>query len=366
MRATVLQLKNFQSRTHTRAHDVSRDSNLIDGMNLRASAQEHTMMHHIDQITRRKFFSRSAFFFSATVATRSFSRAQDSKRAIGLGFSLYGMKALSIDDALSALAEIGYDCVELPVMNDWPADSARFTPQQAARWRDLLSARRLRLTALMENLPALGDETAHHANLDRLKRAADMARQLSPTGAQRPLIETIMGGKAGEFDVIKDRLVDRLRDWVPVMAAAEVKLAVKAHIGNATQRPEQLLWLLDQVRSPWLVAAYDYSHFELQNLAMKETVDYLIGRSSFVHVKDTEHAPPNNVSAKRNFLLPGEGSTDYPRLLKLISDAGYRGDIVVEVSSQVSNKPGYEPLTAAKKCYQHLGDAFTRAGITRG
>jgi sugar phosphate isomerase/epimerase len=317
-------------------------------------------MNHTDKMRRRKFFSNSAFFFSATVAMRSFCRAQDNHRTIGLGFSLYGMKALSIDAALTALSEIGYDCVELPVMNDWRADSARFTREQAARYRGLLSARRLRLAALMENLPALGDDAAHRANLERLQRAADIARQLAPTGGEPPLIETIMGGKAGEFDVVKDRLVERLRDWAQVVAPAEVKLAVKAHIGNATQRPNQLLWLLDQVSSPWLVAAYDYSHFELQNLEMKETVDKLIPRSAFIHVKDTEHA-----QAKRSFLLPGEGTTDYPRLLKLISAAGYRGDIVVEVSSQVSNKPNYDPLIAARNCDQHLAGAFANAGIQR-
>jgi sugar phosphate isomerase/epimerase len=361
MLALARKLKNFQSRARTPAHDCLRDSNLIDEIILHASAKEQSRMHHTDETTRRKFFSNSAFFFSATVAARSFCRAQDIQRAIGLGFSLYGMKSLTIEDALAALAKIGYDCVELPVMPDWPADSARFTREQGARWRDLLSARRLRLSALMDNLPALGDEPTHRANLDRLKRAADMARQLSTTGGEPPLIETIMGGKAGEFDAIKDRLVARLRDWARVVAAAEVKLAVKAHIGNATQTPAQLRWLLDQVASPWLVAAYDYSHFELQNLDMKETVDHLIPRSAFIHVKDTEHA-----QGKRGFLLPGEGATDYTRLLRLIAGAGYRGDVIVEVSSQVSNKPNYDPLIAARNCYQHVADAFSKAGIRRG
>jgi sugar phosphate isomerase/epimerase len=144
------------------------------------------------------------------------------------------------------------------------------------------------------------------------------------------------------------------------MAAAEVKLGVKAHIGNATQRPDQLSWLLDQVASPWLVAAYDYSHFELQNLDMQETVGRLVPRSLFIHVKDTEHA-----QSKRGFLLPGEGTTDYTKLLKLIAGAGYHGDIIVEVSSQLSNKPDYNPLTAARKCYNHLSAAFQAAGISR-
>jgi inosose dehydratase len=332
------------------------------------------MMRHTTRTTRRIFFSQAAFFCSATVAARHFCRAQDARRAIGLGFSLYGMKTLSVEDALQAVSEMGYDCIELPVMKDWPADSALFDRagakgEKLARWRDMLAARRLRLSALMENLPALGSEEAQRANLDRLKRAGEMARALSqkseagsqnPAG-QTPLIETIMGGKAGEFETVKAKLVERLGQYAQVMREAGVKLAVKAHIGNATQQPLQLLWLLDQVASPWLVGAYDYSHFEAQSLDMRETVTQLVPRSAFIHVKDTEQA-----QGKRNFLLPGEGTTDYVRLLKLISEAGYRGDVVVEVSSQVFNRPGYEPLIAARKCYNHLSRAFAEAGVMRG
>ena len=93
------------------------------------------MMHHAEEITRRNFFSRTAFFFGATLMTRTFCRGQDARRAIGLGFSLYGMKSLDIATALEAVSKIGYDCVELPVMKEWPADSATFSRAEGARWR---------------------------------------------------------------------------------------------------------------------------------------------------------------------------------------------------------------------------------------
>jgi sugar phosphate isomerase/epimerase len=319
------------------------------------------MKRRASTITRRKFFSRTAFFFSATVISREFCRAQDAPRAIGLGFSLYGMKSLSIDAALAAVSEIGYDCIELPVMKEWPADSATFDRQKTARWRAMLAARRVRVSARMEKLPAPGDEATQRANLERLKRAGELARELAPNDASRPIVETIMGGKAGDFEAVKGKLVQRLGEYAKVMQEAGVKLAVKAHIGNATQQPGQLLWLLDQVASPYLVAAYDYSHFEAQALDMKETVAQLVPRSVFIHVKDTAQA-----QGKWSFLLPGEGTTDYVRLLKLIREAGYRGDVVVEVSSQLSNKAGYEPLTAARNCYNHLSRAFAEAGLMRG
>jgi sugar phosphate isomerase/epimerase len=103
-------------------------------------------------------------------------------------------------------------------------------------------------------------------------------------------------------------------------------------VSNATQRPGQLLWLLEQIASPWLQAAYDYSHAQ----------------------------------GKRGFLLPGEGTTDYMSLFKLVAASPYRGDVLVEVSSQVSSQPAYDPLAAASQCYNRLADAVSKAGVKRG
>lgn len=319
---------------------------------------------------RRKFFSFAAGLASWTVLqshTRLLraSSAEQAPRTIGLGFSLYGMKSLELSAAIKALAEIGYDCTELPVMPGWPADSAQLG---AAARRDLkgaLARRGVRLTALMENLPLAGDDAQRAAFLERLRRAAALARDLAPEQPAagqppRPLIETILGGKPGEFDAVKGRLAERLGDWAKVAAEAEVIIAIKCHVSNAVQRPEQLLWLLEKVASPWLLAAYDYSHFELQGLELKATTDALLAKSAFIHVKDTQHA-----QGQRGFLLPGEGSTDYPSLFKLIAASAYKGDVLVEVSSQVSSRPGYEPLAAASRCFNHLADAMVKAGLRR-
>jgi sugar phosphate isomerase/epimerase len=302
---------------------------------------------------------RGASAAAATAPLYRAARAEPSApRTIGLGFSLYGMKSLSITEALKTCAQIGYDCVELPVMVDWPADSAKLNADSRAELRQRIATSGLRLTALMENLPILGDEAKQAANLERLKLAAQLARDLNPMTP--PLVETILGGKPGEFEAVKAEFAQRLERWSEAMAEAKVLLAIKAHVGNATQRPEQLLWLLDQVASPWLVAAYDYSHFQLQDLKMAETMDALLPKSRFIHVKDTEHAV-----GKGGFLLPGDGSTDYGEYFKLLAKSEYRGDVVVEVSGQVFGKPGYDPVAAARKCYNHLAPAMKAAAITR-
>src|SRR5262245_4587183 len=124
------------------------------------------------------------------------------------------MKSLPLDSALKSLAEIGYDCTELPVMPQWPADSATLSTDARRELRKQISDCGLRLTALMENLPSAGDDTQHRANLQRLKLATQLAHDLAADGT--PLIETILGGKPGEFDGVKDLLATRLSDWAKI------------------------------------------------------------------------------------------------------------------------------------------------------
>jgi sugar phosphate isomerase/epimerase len=308
--------------------------------------------------SRRRFLSTTMAGAALMSACRTLG-AEDGKRTIGLGFSLYGMKSLSLAEALKACAELGYDSVELPVMPDWPADSAKLSAEARREHLAQLDDLGLRLTSLMENLPALGDDAQQAANLDRLKRACELARDLKQ-GERVPLVETILGGKVGEFEAVKVRLAGRLKEWAKVAAEAKVTLAVKAHVSNATQRPQQLTWLLEKVASPYLKGVYDYSHFQLQELALAETLTVLLPQAVFIHVKDTEHA-----QGKRGFLLPGEGTIDYAEYFKLLAASSYRGDVVVEVSGQVFGKPGYEPLVAARKCYNHLAPAMRLAEIDR-
>jgi inosose dehydratase len=310
-------------------------------------------------VSRRTFFALAASAAALALARCAHSEAA-AKRTIGLGFSLYGMKSLPIADALKSCAEIGYDCVELPVMADWPADSARLSADArreiAARLDDL----GLRLSALMENLPAIGDEREHAPRLARLKRACQLAQDLGQDGSQ-PIVETILGGKAGEFESVKEQLVTRLGAWAQVAETARITIAIKAHVSNATQQPGQLSWLLEQAASPWLKAVYDYSHFQLQGLELGKTLADLLPTTAFIHVKDTEHA-----LGKRGFLLPGDGSIDHAAYFKLLAESSYGGDVVVEVSGQISSQPGYDPIAAARKCYNHLAPVMERAGIPRG
>ncbi len=276
---------------------------------------------------------------------------------IGFGFSLYGMKSLKVSAALNVCADIGYSGVELACLKDWPCDPATLTKPDRESLRAELVDLSLDLPALMENLVLLVPDEQHRTNLERLKNVSQLGHDLSPDAP--PVVETVLGGKPEEWNAVKDRMVERLADWAKVAASEKTVVAVKAHAFGTLHTPEAAKWLVKQVDSPWIRLVFDYSHFQRQQLDLKESLKTMLPETVFIHIKDNL-----TTAGKTEFALPGDaGDIDYTEYLKQLRDGGYRGAVVVEVSGQVSGKPGYDPIAAAKRCYKNIQPAFVKAGL---
>jgi len=312
--------------------------------------------HGKQQHPRIRIMQRRDFLLSSVATSFGLSlRAAQAAPAITFGFSLYGMRSLPLDDALAACAKIGYNAVELAAMPDWHANPARLNKEARTRLRDRLRELRLALPALMENTPLTGDAKVHRMQMDRLTRAAELGHALSDPA---PVIETILGGRAGEWDTVRRSFAERLADWARLAETARTVIAVKPHRLNAMNTPEQALWLLDQVKSPWIKLAYDYSHFEQRDLSLMETLKAMAPQTRFVHVKDVRVE-----NGRVQFLLPGAGTINYDTLLRELAAVNYRGCVCVEVSGQIHSAQGYNPTATAQRCFDNLAPAFRRAGI---
>jgi sugar phosphate isomerase/epimerase len=138
-------------------------------------------------------------------------------------------------------------------------------------------------------------------------------------------------------------------------------IGMEPHVGAALHRPEQVLWLLEQIDSPGATIHFDISHFNVQGMPMEPVIAQLAPHSAHTHVKDERGVAPDH-----EFLIPGEGEMDYVRYLRAMRRAGYKGHIVVEISLMVQRRPGYDPLEAASRSYRVLARAFDEAGIARG
>ena len=280
------------------------------------------------------------------------------KPPMGFGFSLYGMRKLALAEAIAAVADIGYDCLEIPALADWPGAPENLGTAQRESLKELIEKRSLRLSALMENLQLLAESTVHGKNLERLKAAGQLGRDLSPE--LLPVIETIMGGSPAMWEEVKSRMVDRLGTWAQVAEQSQIVLAIKAHVSGAAHLPEHIRWLLDQVRSPWLKAVFDHSHFQLRQVALEDGWRMLSSDTVFIHIKDSI-----GDLKKFKFALPGEGSIPYADYFAMLARANCKADVVVEVSSQLHNQPEYDAIQAAKKSFAAIAKARATAGIDR-
>ena len=308
----------------------------------------------MNPITRRKFLEIPAVSAGACLLLRPHSADAPAHRAsLTFGFSLYGMRRLSLDDALEACRRTGYDAVELAVMTDWPADPRRLSMDDRRRLRERLREFKLELPALMENLPLDVDEAGHRTQLDRLKAAAELGHDLCPD--RPPLVETIVGGKNGQWEELRGRFAERLRDWAMIAEQVKTVFCIKPHRFGAMNTPVHAVGLVEQVDSPWVKLAYDYSHFQHRDMPVAETLRAMMPHIRFVHVKDTVVE-----NGQARFVLPGDGGVDYVALLEQLKAVGYRGCVCVEVSGMVQNRPDYDPIAAARRSYANLAPAFEK------
>jgi len=299
------------------------------------------------RLPRRRFLAHSALLAAGSLAAAA--PAADPQPRFSLGFSLYGLPKLTLDDSLRLCADAGYDSVELALLPGYPTEPKQFDAAARRGLRQTLDRLGLRVAGFMENMPAAVDDAKHREHLERIKAAAELAHDL---GVAAPL-ESVIGGKPGQWDELKTQMVDRLGDWAVAGERSRVVVCVKPHVGGALNQPADAVWLLRQIDSPWLRLVYDYSHYEHRGFDLAETIRELAPLAPFVHVKDRAAD-----TSRVQFLLPGEGRIDYTQYARLLAATGYRGPVVVEVSAQIHGRPEYDPQTAVRQCHERLAAAF--------
>lgn len=267
--------------------------------------------------------------------------------SIRLGFGTYGMRSLAPLDAIRVTSAIGYQGIELCLLQGWPTSLAEMSLGDRQDLRKALADHHLDVPSLLESLPCLRGEATHQSNLDRLKASAEFGKELAQSTP--PVVQSIVGGKAEDWENSKHQLVTELGDWAEIGREMGVVICFKPHASHLVGLPEQALWILDQIDSPSLRIVYDYSHYFLEGIDLKESLKQLLPVTPYIQVKDSA-----GTRAKHRYLLPGDGETDYKLYFQELHRLNYRGFVNVEVSSMIHRLEGYDPLATARLCYQRL------------
>jgi len=172
---------------------------------------------------------------------------------------------------------------------------------------------------------------------------------------------TLAGGRHAEFEPWCAKIwftADEYARLGEYAAPHGVSLAIEPHVGAALSRPDQAVWLIEQIGRPNVGLNLDYSHFQAIGMSVAEAVPPLAPHALHTHIKGVKGRWPEHA-----FLTPGEDDFDHATYLGTMHDCGYRGYETVEISKMVVARPDYEPFAHAQLAYDTLADAARRAGI---
>ena len=268
---------------------------------------------------------------------------------------------LSVDEQIRVTAEIGFQGIELICIERCTTDVDKLDQSERRRIRGLLNASGLELPALHASVnPIDADPQIAAHNVARLRRSIDLSADLA--GPEGPPAIVLMGyGRPETYETDRDRLVPIFQDLAEYGRGRGVALALELHVGQAIDRPERVLWLLEHVGHPNFRLNLDTSHLDVMGYSIAESVRPLVAYAVHTHVKDQRGQVPSY-----EFLTPGDGDYDYVTYLKEMAAGGYTGFITGEISLMVQRKPGYDPNATAQKTYATLRRAFADAGMEPG
>lgn len=277
-----------------------------------------------------------------------------------LCYSSWGLPKVPVDNIIQHIAALGYDAIEIAVLPNWSTELNKLDSNERKRIAQLLRDHHLPLTAVGSYLSMIEpDEEKFAHNLDYVQRAINLAVDWAQDG-KPPIVITGFGGRRGELDANRARLVERLQALGDYAQARGVTIALEAHIDAAVETPDQTVAILQDVNSPAIRANFDISHFNVLGIPIEESIAKMISYSPHTHVKDERGIHPNY-----EYLIPGEGEFDYVRYLKAMQAAGYQGAISVEISMMVQRRPNYDPFATAAESYRVVAAAFEQAGVKR-
>ncbi len=276
-----------------------------------------------------------------------------------LGYSAWSMPRLPVDEQIRQVAALGYQGIELICIPGASTDVDRLDAAERRRIRRLLDAAGLALPSIAAHANPIEPDPAQLAvNLARIRAGFDLAADLA--GPEGPPCVVLMGyGTPETYERDRNLLAERFRGLAEAAQRRGVTIGLEFHVGQAIDRPERILWLLEQVGHPSFRLNLDTSHLDVMGYGIAESVRPLVPYAVHTHVKDQRGRYP-----EYEFLIPGDGDYDYVTYLKEMAAAGYRGFITVEISLMVQRQPGYDPIAAAARSYQTLTRAAGEAGIT--
>lgn len=269
--------------------------------------------------SRRDFLATSALAATASVVSPRFTfSAEPSPPQLKLAvkYGMIGGKG-SVREKFELIKKIGFQGVEL----DSPMDIDR--PEVVAardltgivihgvvdsiHWKDTLSS---------------PDEAVRAKGIEGLKTAIADCKTY---GGTTVLLVPGVVNKEVTYEQAWERSQAEIRKVLPLVKEAGVKLAIEVVWNNFLTKPEQLVQYIDEFKSDSVGAYFDCSNMLKYGVPAAEWIRQLGKRMLKFDFKGY-HIPSGK------WVNIGDGSEDWPEVLKALNEVGYHGWATAEVA----------------------------------
>ena len=277
-----------------------------------------------------------------------------------LGYSNYGMKDVEILEALPRIHSIGYEAMELCARDGWQTAANNFGAQDRKRLSANLHELGFPTPPIMEALDVCAVGDARAVMQRRAAATFELANDLN-LGDGPSIVTTTVGDPNPEWETGKHRVRGGFMGLADLAGRYDVIVAAEPHAGGEFNSPEKAAWLMENTRHEQLKLNFDISHFVAQGIDMGSSIDLCVPYAVHTHIKDGY-----TKDGKVHYLLPGDGELDLGDYMALVKEAGLAVPVYVEVSRQLSERPGFDSWATAEYCFRKLDDARTKAAQDGG
>ena len=270
------------------------------------------------------------------------------------------MAEMPVAEQIALVRDAGYAGIELVSGMGGSLDALTSSSGERERIRALLDEAEMALPSIAGHANLLEeDPDTRMEAVRRLEAGVQMAADLAGSDGL-PCLVTMAYGRPDEYEAVRETVAERLGEVARYAGQYGVTLALEPHVGQAFDRPERVLWLMERIGSQHFRLNFDNSHFEVMGYDLDSYVAPMVPHAVHTHLKDQRGNRPEDYA----FLVPGEGEFDYARYLSAMQAAGYAGCVTIEISKAVQKRPDYDPHEVAARSYRTLTQAAQRSGVT--
>jgi hexulose-6-phosphate isomerase len=273
-------------------------------------------------MNRRTFLTTAAVAFAARAFAVDAPRKRKLKKAINLAMAR--IDEASVMDRCKVIKDAGFDGIELhlpggdsidELIKAREATGIEFAGGMCStHWKMPLSASD---PAVVEN------------GMRGLKLALAQAGEL---GCRKMLLVPGVVKDDVTYELCWQRSIAAIKRALPDAEAAKCQICVENVWNQFITKPEEAVRYLDEIGSPWVGWHLDFGNLVTWGGSGEHWVRTLGKRVYNLHIKDFSNPKKEAEGERKGFAVElGEGSVDWPAIMKALDEIGYEGYGILEV-----------------------------------